>query len=311
MLTAALGTLGRHATLVMAGGVFLGLLLPDAARLLRPLLAPAILFMLALTMVRTDWPALVHRVRRPGPALAAIAWLLLVSAPLMLLLASPFAPAPDIAVMLVLFASAPPIVSSAAITLLLRLEPPLALIAGTVATLLVPLTMPPVALLLLGLELDVALGEFMLRLGWLIGGAVVAAAVLRRWLGPRRLAERAEQIDGLIVAGMIVFAIAVMDGVTAQILADPAGVAAIVALAFAANLSFQALGAVAFLPLGRRAALTVGLMSGNRNMGLVLAALGASASPSFVLFVAAAQFPIYLLPALQRRFYPALLAGRD
>jgi BASS family bile acid:Na+ symporter len=52
--------------------------------------------------------------------------------------------------------------------------------------------------------------------------------------------------------------------------------------------------------------LTVGLILGNRNVGLVWSALGAAASPRIALYFAATQLPIYILPRLIET-----LIGRD
>jgi BASS family bile acid:Na+ symporter len=68
-------------------------------------------------------------------------------------------------------------------------------------------------------------------------------------------------------------------------------------LAFACNIALQAAGAV-LLPGNLSQRLTVGLILGNRNVGLVWSALGAAASPRMALYFAATQFPIYLLPRL-------------
>ena len=65
-LGAALEGLGRHAAKVLAGGVFMGLLAPPFAALLRPLLVPAMVVILAVAMVRLDWRAIVGQGRRVG-----------------------------------------------------------------------------------------------------------------------------------------------------------------------------------------------------------------------------------------------------
>ncbi len=54
-------------------------------------------------------------------------------------------------------------------------------------------------------------------------------------------------------------------------------------------------------------ALTLGLVAGNNNIGIVVAALADHAPERFLVYVAMAQFPIYLLPALQRLVYRRLL----
>lgn len=69
------------------------------------------------------------------------------------------------------------------------------------------------------------------------------------------------------------------------------------ALAFACNLGLQGAEAV-LLPGALAERLTVGLILGNSNVGLVWSALGAAASPRMALFFAATQLPIYLTPRL-------------
>jgi len=57
-----------------------------------------------------------------------------------------------------------------------------------------------------------------------------------------------------------------------------------------------------------RTALTAGLLAGNNNFGLVFASVVDTAPSTMLVCVAAAQFPIYLLPIVQRRLYPRILA---
>ncbi len=77
-----------------------------------------------------------------------------------------------------------------------------------------------------------------------------------------------------------------------------------IAAAFAANLALQAAGALIFGPTGISRALTLGLASGNRNMGLVLAD---KADFDVVVFFAVGQLPMYILPALLRPLYRRLM----
>src|SRR3546814_4335404 len=71
-----LAFLGGHATWVLFVGVFLGLALPSLAGHARPLLAPAVAVLLTATLVRIDTRVTLDYLRRPGPAAAIIAWLL-------------------------------------------------------------------------------------------------------------------------------------------------------------------------------------------------------------------------------------------
>jgi bile acid:Na+ symporter, BASS family len=302
-----LAFVGGHATWVLFVGVFLGLALPSLASLARPLLAPAVAVLLTATLVRVDWRVMLDTLRRPGLVAAIVAWLL-VGSPLVTagLLAVVPLPGP-LTTALVLMAAAPPILSAAPIAMMLGLDGALALVVGLIATLLTPLTVPPLALALLGLELDLSVGEFMTRLAVVVVIAFAAALVLRRVIGRERLSRIGRHLDGLVVVVMLVFAVAIMDGVTATLAARPGTVALWLLAAFIANPALQAAGTLAFAWLGRRRALTIGLVSGNCNMGLLLAAFPPSTDVDVALYFAVAQLPMYMLPAILLPLYRRLM----
>jgi BASS family bile acid:Na+ symporter len=198
--------------------------------------------------------------------------------------------------------------ASAALAMLLGLDIALALLVVVPATALVPLTVPPVALWLAGLTIDLPPAAFSLRLAALILGSAVLALVLRRCLGTERLTAGAPVLDGLAVLGFVLFAVGIMDGFTVTALDRPGLVLGIVLAVFVLNAGLQAITALCLWPfVPRRTALTAGLVAGNNNLGLVLASVLDAAPTTMLVFVAAAQFPIYLLPLLQRWLYPRLL----
>ena len=77
---------------------------------------------------------------------------------------------------------------------------------------------------------------------------------------------------------------------------------------FAANIALQALTAILFCWRGWRFALTLGLLTGNTNMGLLMATLPRDTHNDILLYFALAQLPMYMLPALQKHLYRRLLA---
>lgn len=285
----------------MAVGVVVGLVLPGLAALLHPLLVPTLLIPLTLALVRLDWAALARASRDGRRVLLLLGWLLLGTPGLMRLVASALGTAGvplALQKALVLMAASSPIISSVAIALMVGLDAGLALVAVLAATALVPLTLPVVATVLLGVSLDIAPLEFFARLVAMVGGAFAVAALVRR-LVPRAAApSAAETLDGITVLNLVVFAIAIMDGVTRFVLARPGYAVLAVLLAFAANLLLQWTGTLLFRGWGPRAAATVGLLSGNCNMGLVLVALQGRESFDVTVFFALAQLPMYMLPAL-------------
>jgi BASS family bile acid:Na+ symporter len=305
----ALDFVGTHATRLLAAGVLIGLAVPPLATALRPLLLPAIMISLVLALVRIDWSVFGSHARRP----LAVAWMLvwfLGATPVLVWLALRALPLPvPLVTGLVLMAAAAPIMSGAAISLLVGLDAALAVVAIVATTALVPLTLPPVAAALLGVALEIELATFMLRLALIVGGAFAAAWVAQRLVPAATITRHARALDGLAVLWMVVFGIGIMDGVTALALARPGYIVGATVAAFFANVALQAVGTLAWLRQGLRGALTVGLLTGNRNMGLVLVALGADTSLEVIAFFAVAQIPMYVLPGLLAPVYRRLAAS--
>ena len=303
-LGTALGWLGQQTGPIFLAAVLAGVVMPPLARLVQPLLLPAILLPFIVALVRLDLASLRRQAGRPVLILALVLWSLLGS-PLLTALVLRLVPIdPEIGALMVTTAACAPLMASGALALLLGLDVALALLVVVPATALVPFTVPPLALDLAGLVLDLPAAELALRLAAMVLGSAVLAWFVRRWLGLERLVTARPTLDGLAVLGLALFAVAVMDGFTATALTRPALVGGIVLAVLALNLGLQAVTTLALLPiLPLRAALTAGLVAGNNNVGLILAAVIDTAPPAMLIFVATAQFPIYLLPIIQRPLY--------
>ncbi len=305
-----LALLGRHGTWILAGGLFIGLLLPPLAALLRPALSLFIFLLTAASFLSIDWPALAAHARRPGLLALVLAWSL-VAVPVATALACRAIGLPAaLAQGLVLWAASPPLISVAAIALLLGLDGALALLLMVAGTFLMPFTLPPLVLGLIGLKLGIGILPLMRNLVLFTGGAALATALLRRLIGVDRLKRHALELSGLNVLMLLLFAIGIMDGVRDLILRQPQQVLLYAATALGASLALQALSFLAFAFLPRIAALTIGLVGGNNNMAVVWANLGAAATPQLTLFFAAVQLPIYVLPAALKPVYRRLGAGK-
>jgi BASS family bile acid:Na+ symporter len=279
---------------LLALGVLLGLAFPALAECARPLM-PVTIFLIVLgTLLRIDVEAVIAALKRPS---------LSVFLPAMVMVASPaLAGAAGhllgldraLALALVLAVSAPPSSGTTAVARMLGLDGAAPLVVTFLSMALAPVTAPLLAGWFGGLQLNPL--DLALRLALLIGGAEGVALVLRR-RAAKVLARRGAIVDGVIVAALLIFALAAMAGVRTQIAGDPGAAIVCLALAFACNLALQAGGAL-LLPGSLRERLTVGLILGNRNVGLVWSALGAAANPRMALYFAATQLPIYTLPRL-------------
>ncbi len=217
------------------------------------------------------------------PALAAAAMHLL-----------PLDPRLEIGVLLA--ALAPPVGSAAAIAAMLGLIPRLALVCSVTLTLLSPLLLPALSVVFsTGFSVDVT--PLVLRLvAIVVTAAAIAALILRfrTWTTP--LLPDARAAAGIAVLGLIIIGVTTTHNLAQQWQIDAGRVTTFVVAAVCANLVTCAVSALLFAGFGRTAALTVGLVSGNRNITLAWAAASATLPPIAQTYVAASVVPILLLP---------------
>ena len=311
-LAAALSFVGRHGTVFAAASIFVGLAVPPLAAAIKPYLAEAIIVMLTLAFLRVDPDELRHHFTRPGLIAAATVWvMLIVPATLgaLFLTVGLDQSMPGLYFMLILQISAPGLMSSPALAALMGLDVALTLASLIVCSAITPVTASLFTHVFLGTALASPLA-FGLKLFLIIAGCALAAAATRRIAGRAWVERQRERIDGLSVLAMGSFAIAAMDGVSGHIRAQPLLVVELLALAFTLALGLIALTALVFARAGRARALAIGLIAGNRNVGLMLAATGFAVPEVAWLYFALAQFPIYLLPHLLKPLAKRLTAER-
>ena len=302
-----LGRMGGRATTLLPFSLAVGLAFQDIAAAMRPAVGPLAVALLMLALVRTDWPRIKALLRAPGLAIT-LSLLNLIAVPLVVWpIWQGLDLWPGLVAALCLSAMAPGIISAATTANFLRLDSSLALLVSLITNFLVPFTLPPLALWLLGLDLKLSVLDLGFRLSLIVGLALIGAIVIRRWLGTR-LAANAPVLDGLSVVVLIVFAIPLMDGVVARAIAEPLKLAGFIVAAFTGMLLCNFLMTAATWPfLDRRDALTAGYCSGGRHNALLMAVLPVTADPDIFLFIAAVQFPIYMIPTLLQPFYRRLL----
>lgn len=313
MLLRGLEWMERHGGVLLIAGLVTGVVVPPLAALFKPLVTPSVAVLLIATVLRLDWSQVFQRLRAPLLPLIIVVWIM-IGAPLVMWAAVTLLDPPEaLKGPLVLGVSSPVLISLPAFALMMGLDGPLTLVVMVASSLLQPLIQPPMALALLGIDLNIGMGELMLRLAVLIGGSFAVAWALRASLGVERIREQGKAIGGIGVLMLVVFGIGVMDGVLAQLLDEPARVLMFLAAVFVANFGFQAITALLFWSASSlwgmtgREGLTTALTAGNRNMATLVAALGLSGSPDLYLYLACSQFPLYLMPSLGRAIYRPLL----
>ncbi|WP_252926987.1 hypothetical protein [Aliihoeflea sp. 40Bstr573] len=294
----------RQGRAILIAGLVVGIGFPALAFAMRPWIPELVAAMLFVAALRIG-PRAAFGAARDFGAAVGIAGLYQVVFPLVaiaLFLALGWNGVFATAIILMLAAS--PISGSPNITLMTGNDPAPALRQLVIGTALLPLTVIPVFWLTpdLGNLSDVfaAAARLLALILAATGlGFAIRATVLRD-PEPETLAA----IDGASAILMGVVVVGLMSAVGPAIFDDPAGLAVALVIVFAANFGLQLAAATALRASGRRhLAAPLGIVAGNRNIALFIAALPAAVTDPLLLFIGCYQIPMYLTPILLGRFY--------
>ncbi|MBT6286202.1 MAG: hypothetical protein HOI96_13625 [Rhodospirillaceae bacterium] len=308
MIRSALERVAAMGTWLMASAFVIGYLLPPLAAACREFILPAIIIILTVAMLRLDVARLRGYIRRPG-AMALIILVNLIAAPvLMWVLLTPIDIPDELRQGMVLLAAAPMVSSAIAFATILELDSALAVAVMVTTYAIVPITLPALSLWLLGLDLGVGFFDLFSRLFATIAIPAGIAFAIRRWvIKPEIMLKNARALDGISVLFVMVFGFGIIHGLPAFVAARPDYVVLVLAASFAANIGLQIVGAAIFLWMGRREALTVGLVTGNTNLGLLMVTLADRAPPELLVCFVLGQIPMYFLPVVALPVYRRLM----
>lgn len=299
-LRAALAWIGRQGTRALAVSVFCGLALPQLAAYVKPYLGETVFVLLLFSYLRTDPAAFIRYVRAPKLTIIAALWVMVV-VPLLFGVAYTLSGLregmPALYTILILQIATTPITSSAAFAALMGLDVAFSLVTLIVTNAMSPITTVAFGYLFLGASLFSPLDlGIKLFLFFALSGAIAYA--IRRIAGEEWLERQKEPLDGLNVIAVFIFAIAAMESVPRNVMADPLFALELFVLVILVSCALIGLSVLIFLRSGLDRSVPVALLSAFRNIGLVMATLGSSLPDLAWFYFAMAQFPIYLLPAL-------------
>ena len=299
-LRAALAWLGRQGTRALAVSVFFGLALPQLAAYVKPYLGETVFVLLLFSYLRTDPAAFIRYIRAPKLTIIAALWVMVV-VPLLFGIGYTAVGLregmPALYTILILQIATTPITSSAAFAALMGLDVAFSLVTLIITNALSPVTTVAFSYLFLGsslfspIELGVKLFLFFALSG-------VIAYAIRRIAGTEWLERQKEPLDGLNVVAVFIFAIAAMESVPRNVIADPVFAIELFVLVILVSCLLIGLSVLIFARAGLDRSVPIALLSAFRNIGLVMATLGSSLPDLAWFYFAMAQFPIYLLPAL-------------
>ena len=295
-----LAWIGRQRTRAVAALVVIAIALPPLGAVLKPFVTEAVIGLLFIAFLRIDVEAFRSYLRKPGIVLAASVWTSF-AVPLLFGLGCWIAGVetigPALFLGLMLQAVASPMMAAPAFAALMGLDATLVLCTMIVSTVITPISAPLFAYAM-GLELTLTPLSLGLKLGAILAGSASAGLLLQRMLGVDAILKHREQIDGVNILILFVFVSAVMRDVGVRFLDEPLLMLALTVLAFTVFGLLLSATYLVFLKSGAKSAFALGMVTSQRNMGLMLAATGGVLPDLTWLYFAVSQFPIYLSPQM-------------
>ncbi|MFT5113424.1 MAG: BASS family bile acid:Na+ symporter [Parasphingorhabdus sp.] len=282
--------------LLLACSVFVALLLPDLAAFAAPALLPSLFIIMLLSLMNMNWQS--GEIFQKSEWLSALAIVLfqMIVLPLVLVLVLSSFLKLETVWFAGLILSGSTIFGASAFAGLLGLSSTLTLLGVLMSTLLMPFSLLFMWWLIGSAELDMSVVDYSQRIALFMVVPAILAWIYH--LGCRRFNWRnnSNWIQHGVVLALIVFALAIMDGVTDFAMRDPLAAVQMFLLVLIIHLGLFGLSWLTFRFKGSQVAMIAGMLSANRNLGMLMAVAGSMVPENFLLFVGLWQIPMYLSP---------------
>lgn len=294
-----LSYIGQHSGIFLIVGVIFAALLPEVSSVMRPVLPFLVALILAVGFAQFDFQKASIELLKPKHLLKTLLIVVVgtLIAAILLRALSLIVDIPSHYLLLItVFIAAPPLSSSISLSMLIGFNARLTLQVALLGMLLVPL-LGPLCFALVGIEISVGLWVMSVDIALMIAGGFIMALAIQRVFGLDRIANCKDIFSGVAVLTMILFLFPLFDGVTTQIANAPWQAFYLLLLALLLNLGghvFMRWVLRKKMPSDQADAL--GFMFGNRNVSIYLAVL--PFNPLLSVFIAVAQIPIYITPAI-------------
>jgi len=198
--------------------------------------------------------------------------------------------------LLVVFAAAPPLGSATGLSLLLGYNARVTLQVTLLATALTPV-IGLMCLAFIGMSTELHMPTIVMKIALMIAGGLVVGLAIQYLVGKQNIANNPDIFNGFVAITMVLFLFPLFDGVVDYVLASPIQSFFVLLLAIILNLGGNLLvRTVGYNFTDTQTANALGLVFGNRNVSLYLAAL--PINPLLSVFIAGSQIPMYLTPVL-------------
>jgi BASS family bile acid:Na+ symporter len=298
---------GQHGAAIVIAGVVIGLVFPFFAELARPYLAIAIFIFTFGSFLKIDAVTFKSELTSIKRNALIVLWATFGIPLVVILIMAVTRPGPDLAQGLLFWALVPASPACVAFASILRLNPPIALMATVVGTVAAPFYIPALAASLGGYQVNIDPVSTCEHLILLIGGAGLAAVATKRLAGGF-VRSNPEAMTGIAVLAMFLAGMGSMRGMQAHLITQPLTSLEFVVMAYALLFGAELLGTALFWSYGRSAALSAGLVSGTRTITLAWVVLGDHILPLADLFLAASMVAKYTAPGLTKSLLAWIMA---
>jgi BASS family bile acid:Na+ symporter len=292
------GFFGKHAAKALPLGVIIGLLLPSLASILQPLLVPALLVPLTLSLVRIESVQFRRSFSRWHWILLISCWILILRPTAVWLMLQAVSLPDALEKATLITSAAPPVTACVAIAVFLGVDAAIVAAITVVTMLLVPLSLPPVVYYFADLQIQADILQMSLRLAAFILCAFVFAGIIKKLMGSDQVKKNGSILDGISVVCIGIFIIAIMHGVSDMFARQPGYVILVLGVSTVLVFSLYVVATALFWRLGPGTAIAIGLVSGNCNMGLMYLVLADQAPLELLIFFAIGQIQMYFLPSI-------------
>lgn len=280
---------------MLAASIVAGIVLPPLSSALRPYLFVFVFFLMLFSLMTVELRSALPDRFMSARLVKVIGWQMIVL-PAAIGLWHRFVPfAGHWSELMFITACGGTIFSATAFARVMRLDTVLTLRGIILGTLAMPIVLVGMVPLVTQRTAGFDFTAYAVRLGIFIVVPLAAGVVYQ---SRRREAwQREGPLFGrLTLLCLALFGIAIMDGIGARLIEEPWGTLGLLGFALAVHGLFFGLSVLVFMRWGRREALTAGLLSGYRNLAVVLAVGGSLLPPDFVTYTALWQIPMYVTP---------------
>jgi len=290
----------RHSSpQVLILGLFLAALFPSVSQALRPLLPALVALVLGLAVARLNLASVLADYKHWRKSLFLVGIVLLfmpVSCMLLVSIWRLLQLGESYTILLIVFAAAPPLGSATGLSLLLGYNARITLQVTLLATILTPV-IGIVCLSTIGESTELNMFTVALKIFLMIAGGLAIGLAIQKFVGKQRIANNPDIFNGCVAITMVLFLFPLFDGVFEYVLAAPVQSILVLILASLLNIGGNLLvRAIGYKFTDTETANALGLIYGNRNVSLYLAAL--PINPLLSVFIAGFQIPMYITPAL-------------